>query len=109
MAGDPVLLNVAALERGLGTGGLALVIAVLGPDGHLAASRLEAGRPSGQARYMPLQAMVAGADEQGSPHHELLRDALAGMPVIVADLHRAWPRRCLLCSTTAPAPGVVRW
>ena len=32
VAGDPVLLNVAALERGLGTGGLALVIAVLGPD-----------------------------------------------------------------------------
>jgi Protein of unknown function (DUF3866) len=35
--------------------------------------------------------MVAGADEQGSPHHEVLRDAdsISGMPVVVADLHSA--------------------
>ena len=46
-----------------------------------------------KARYTPLQAMVLGADEQGSPHHEVLRDAddLDGMPVVVADLHSALP------------------
>ena len=46
-----------------------------------------------KSRYTPLQAMVASADEQGSPHHELLRDAdsLDGMPVVVADLHSALP------------------
>src|SRR6202012_3990812 len=46
-----------------------------------------------KARYTPLQACVLGADEQGSPHHEVLRDAddLGGMPVVIADLHSALP------------------
>ena len=86
-AGDRVLLNTTALDLGLGTGGYALVVAIpdrLPPDpapgGHLV-----------KARYTPLQATVAGADEQGSPHHAILRDAddIGGMPVVVADLHSA--------------------
>ncbi len=46
-----------------------------------------------KARYTPLQACVLGADEQGSPHHEILREAddLEGIPVVVADLHSALP------------------
>jgi hypothetical protein len=88
-AGDRVLLNATAVELGLGTGGYALVIAV--PD------RLPDGPPGPghlmKARYTPLQACVLGADEQESPHHEVLRDAgdLGGMPVVVADLHSALP------------------
>lgn len=90
VAGARVLLNVTALERGLGTGGYALVVAL--PDdpppdpptgpGHLV-----------KARYTPLQTMVLGVDEQESVHHELLRDAddLAGTPVVVADLHSSLP------------------
>jgi len=69
--GDRVLLNTTALDLGLGTGGYALVVAVpdrLPPDrsgpGHLV-----------KARYTPLQAVVLGADEQGSPHHDTLRNA----------------------------------
>ncbi|MBU4213296.1 MAG: DUF3866 family protein [Actinobacteria bacterium] len=88
--GARVLLNVSALVRGLGTGGYALVVArtdtlpadpTAGP-GHLV-----------KARYTPLQTMVLGVDEQESAHHEVLRDAddLAGMPVVVADLHSALP------------------
>ena len=87
--GDRVLLNATAVELGLGTGGYALVIAL--PD------RLPAD-PSGpghviKARYTPMQACVLSADEQGSPHHDVLRDAddLGGMPVVVADLHSALP------------------
>jgi hypothetical protein len=87
--GDRVLVNTTALDLGLGTGGFALVVAV--PDrlpddpdgpGHLV-----------KARYTPLQATVLGADEQGSPHHRVLRDAddLERMPVVVADLHSALP------------------
>ena len=60
--GDRVLLNTTALDLGLGTGGYALVVAIPdrlppdpGPGGHLV-----------KARYTPLQATVAGADEQGS-------------------------------------------
>jgi hypothetical protein len=87
--GDEVLLNTGALDLGLGTGGYALVVAVPG--------RLPAD-PSGpghlvKARYTPLQATVLGADEQGSPYHDILRDAdsLDGIPVVVADLHSALP------------------
>jgi hypothetical protein len=88
--GDRVLLNTSALALGLGTGGYAMVVAL--PDrlprdpqpgpGHLVKSR-----------YTPLQTTVLGVDEQESPFHKTLRDAddLAGMPVVVADLHSALP------------------
>jgi hypothetical protein len=87
--GDRVLLNVTALEAGLGTGGYALVVAIpdrlpADPDitGHIVKSR-----------YTPLQVMTESADEQGSRYHELLEsaDSLDGMPVVVADLHSALP------------------
>jgi Protein of unknown function (DUF3866) len=88
-AGDRVLLNTTALDLGLGTGGYALVVAIpdrLPPDPELGGHLVK-------ARYTPLQATVAGADEQGSPHHDVLRDAddIDGMPVVVADLHSALP------------------
>ena len=87
--GDRVLINTTALDLGLGTGGYALVVAVpdrLPPDPELAGHLVK-------ARYSPLQACVLGADEQGSPHHDVLRDAddIGGMPVVVADLHSALP------------------
>ena len=88
--GDTVLMNTTALERGLGTGGYALIVAV--------PSRVPVDPPMGpghlvKARYTPLQAMVLGVDEQESEHHALLADAddLLGMPVIVADLHSSLP------------------
>jgi len=88
--GDRVVLNVAALERGLGTGGFALVVAL--PD------RLPADPPSTpghlvKARYTPMQTMVLGVDEQESEHYDTLLDAddLLGMPCVVADLHSALP------------------
>jgi Protein of unknown function (DUF3866) len=99
--GDRVLLNVTALELGLGTGGYALVVAVPErlPDGPAGLGHLF------KARYTPLQATVLGADEQGSPHHELLAgaDDLAGMPVVVADLHSALP--AVLAALRADGPG----
>jgi 8-oxo-dGTP pyrophosphatase MutT (NUDIX family) len=99
--GDRVLLNTAALHLGLGTGGYALVVAIpdrLPPDpavlGHLV-----------KARYTPLQAHVAGVDEPGSPFHDVLRDAddLAGLPVVVADLHSAVP--AIAAGYLASRPG----
>ncbi|MGO1973228.1 MAG: DUF3866 family protein [Propionibacteriaceae bacterium] len=107
--GDRVLLNVAALERGLGTGGYALVIAVLDADGRLDA---QPPAPAGhlvKARYLPLQAMVAGADEQGSPHHEALAsaDSVDGLPVLVADLHSAVGPALLTIAHDRPGTRVV--
>jgi hypothetical protein len=88
-AGDTVLLNTNALALGLGTGGYALVVALpdrLPPDddrpGHVV-----------KARYTPLQAVVLAADEDDSPHRDILAaaDSLDGMPVVTADLHSALP------------------
>jgi len=105
--GDRVLLNATALELGLGTGGYALVVAVperlpddqvAGP-GHLV-----------KARYTPLQVTVLGAEEQGSPHHEVLASAddLGGMPVVVADLHSAVPAvLAALRADCPPGPAVA--
>lgn len=90
--GERLRLEVSALDRGLGTGGHAMVAArldVLPPDpareGHLV-----------KVRYMPDQVMVTGVDEQGTAHHGLLSapiDTLGveGMPVVVADLHSSLP------------------
>lgn len=104
--GDRVLLNTGALGLGLGTGGYALVVAV--PD------RLPDDPPPGpghlvKARYTPLQTTVLGADEQGSPHHEVLRDAddLGGLPVVIADLHSALPAVLAGLRTSAPRARAV--
>src|SRR4051812_7431915 len=89
--GDLALLNVTALDLALGTGGYALVVAF--PD-RLPADRSGPGHLV-KARYTPLQTVVLGADEQGSPSHRLLADeellAPPGLPVVVADLHSSLP------------------
>ena len=100
--GERVLLNASALLRGLGTGGLAFVVAR--PDD------LPADPPSGpghivKARYTPMQQMLLAVDEQDSPHHAELAEAddLGGMPVVVADLHSALP--AVLAGIRAVHPG----
>src|SRR5881394_866279 len=92
--GDRVLLNVGALELGLGTGGYALVVALpdrLPPDPPGPASRADGHAV--KARYTPLQAITLSVDEPASPHHALMStvDDLGGMPVVTADLHSALP------------------
>jgi len=88
--GDRVVLNASALLKGLGTGGLAFVVAI--PD------RLPEDPEAGpghivKARYTPQQQMFLAVDEQDSPHHAVLAeaDSVDGMPVVVADLHSALP------------------
>ena len=48
---------------------------------------------------------MLGADEQDSPHHEVLRaaDDIGGMPVVIADLHSALP------AVLAGAARAVGW
>jgi hypothetical protein len=104
--GDRVLLNVTALELGLGTGGVAMVVAI--PD-RLPADGVEGGHIV-KARYTPLQVTVLAADEQGSPHHDVLRDAddIGGMPVVIADLHSAVPAILAGLRSRRPDARVVR-
>jgi hypothetical protein len=104
--GERVLLNASALLRGLGTGGLAFVVARpddLPPDppagpGHIV-----------KARYTPMQQMLLAVDEQDSEHHAALADAddLAGMPVVVADLHSALPAVVAGIRTAHPGARVA--
>ncbi|MBW8173249.1 DUF3866 family protein [Ornithinimicrobium sp. Arc0846-15] len=101
--GDKVLLNITTVVKGLGTGGLAMMVANLGqlPEtqsgpGHLV-----------KARYTPTQTMVLGVDDQESPHHEVLADAdsIGGMPVVVADLHSSLP--AILAGIRLVNPGLT--
>jgi hypothetical protein len=100
--GDRVLLNIGALELGLGTGGYALVVAIpdrLPPDpvgpGHIV-----------KARYTPLQVITLAADEEASSLRADLADAedLAGLPVVLADLHSALP--AILAGARSVRPAV---
>ncbi|MGB9885896.1 MAG: DUF3866 family protein [Moorellales bacterium] len=94
--GDRVLLNVTAVQLGLGTGGYHFVMANLsrqttvadGP-GHII-----------KLRYTPLQFKVLAIEEENSPYRPALEacDSLEGMPVIAAPLH----------SLLAPAVGGVK-
>lgn len=103
--GDEVLLNTAAVELELGTGGHAMVIAL---PGRLPPDEPELGRLV-KARYTPLQVSVSGVDAQESPHHELLVDAdsIDGMPVVIADLHSALPAVLAGLRLDRPAARVV--
>ncbi len=110
--GDLVLLNCSALLRGLGTGGLAFVVAFpdrLPPDppgahepGHIV-----------KARYTPQQQMFLAVDEQDSPHHAVMNNGpaaegdLAGLPVIAADLHSALPAILAGIRTVRPTARVA--
>jgi hypothetical protein len=79
--GDVVVLNTTAVDLGLGTGGLHLVVAIEGreldgdPPGHVI-----------KARYTPLQTAVASVEER---HAEVLEasEGLLNTPVVCAPLH----------------------
>jgi hypothetical protein len=111
--GDRVLLNASALLRGLGTGGLAFVVAA--PD-RLPPDPAPGERSQGhivKARYTPQQQMFMAVDEQDSPHHEVMTSDVvasgdvAGMPVVVADLHSALPAVLAGIRTERPDARVV--
>src|SRR5262249_58124932 len=65
--------------------------------------------PADRARAgtRPRQGPGLGAEEQGSPHQEVLgaAAALGGRPVVVADLHSAVP--AVLAALRADRPGVT--
>lgn len=121
--GERVLVTTAQIDLGLGTGGWAFVAAR--PDAvpdtipdatpdttpDTTPDPSAAGSPAGSPghlvkdRYSPLQQAVTGADEQDSPWHAALVEAddLAGLPVVVADLHSALP--AVLAGVYARRPG----
>jgi hypothetical protein len=107
--GDRVLLNTSAVNLGLGTGGYHLVVALLDrtPAERAATDPVGPGHLV-KARYTPLQAVVLGVDEPASPHRAAMAGTtdLAGLPVVVADLHSALPAVLVgvRASTRRPEP-----
>lgn len=103
--GERVVLSANAVARGLGTGGYMFVVAR--PD-----AIIDEPATTGhimKARYTPLQWMTLAAEEQDSPHHDLLAeaDSIAQMPVVVADLHSALPAIIAGIRTVSPTARVV--
>jgi Protein of unknown function (DUF3866) len=80
--GDPVVLNTTAVELGLGTGGVHLVVAV---EGGTPTDPGHAGRVM-KARYTPLQAAVTTVEET---HRDAIESGrgLRNAPVVCAPLH----------------------
>jgi len=89
---DAVLLNTTAVDLGLGTGGWHYVVARRGNEGEVALDSPSGGHVM-KNRYTPLQVDVMSVEEQGSPHHSVMKDArtLAGMPVACCGLHSQVP------------------
>jgi hypothetical protein len=82
--GNRVVVNVTALELGLGTGGVGFVLWNLSSDpddsisGHIM-----------KLRYTPWQRDVLAAEAPESPHHERLAEvvSIGGVPVVACGLH----------------------
>lgn len=95
--GDEVLLNITAVSKALGTGGVDFVMANLSaPD---SADEENVGHIV-KARYTPVQHTVLSVEEEDSPHRKAIEDfeSLAGMPVVIGQLH----------SQLAPAAGAIK-
>lgn len=99
-AGDRVVINTTAVRLGLGTGGLHFVMKRINEEDQTDPEQAQQQGHIIKLRYTPLQFSCLSAEEEDSPHHELLRRAsrLDGAPVIACPLH----------SMVAPAAAGVK-
>lgn len=88
-AGDEVWLNVTAVHLSLGTGGNHFVAGWVNRPPRSAPIRGHIMK----LRYTPWQIALRAGEEQGSPHHEILRrrESLGGKPVLIGELHSMLP------------------
>ena len=104
--GQKVVLNTNALNKGLGTGGDAFIVASFDQDpqelepswGHLV-----------KARYLPQQLVVDAIDDPHSKYYDELSslNSLNGKPVVVGDLHSQLPAIIAGAKLTKPNAKVV--
>ncbi|NEW06165.1 DUF3866 family protein [Paenibacillus sp. SYP-B3998] len=89
--GDCVLLNVTAVQLGLGSGGYHFVAALLASNKRLTNSQ-SAGHIM-KMKYTPLQRAVRSVEEPVSPYHDLFQGdvRLDGLPVLLGELHSMLP------------------
>ncbi|OYD09792.1 DUF3866 family protein [Paludifilum halophilum] len=88
-AGDWVWLNTTAVHLALGTGGVHFVAGWVNraPESDAIRGHMM------KLRYTPWQIAVQSGEEQGGPHHEVMRRArsLEGTPVLLCELHSMLP------------------
>lgn len=90
--GDRVILNTTAVDLKLGTGGIHFVTAIVDPEkmeGEIFHDPALAGGHIMKLRYSPHQRDVLSVEEEGSPFHEIMKEAryLEGTPVVACGLH----------------------
>lgn len=103
-AGDRVAINVGATSMGLGTGGYDFVICKLDGEGGDGAGGTPGSNPDGagrsamesktmKLRYTPVQCEVDCVEDERSPFHGAMEEAVSldGMPVACCGLHSQMP------------------
>ena len=100
---ERVLLNMSALDLGLGTGGVAFVV----PTEEMETDRLPGHIM--KLRYTPLQREVCAIEEPHSPYHELMKEvySLEGMPVVCCSLASQVPLVAAAFKTVKPHARVI--
>ncbi len=99
-AGDYVILNTTAVDLELGTGGTHFILWNLSRKDFIPALHGHIIK----LRYTPLQMACLAAEEQHSPHHELLKDktSIEGMAVVIGELHSQLPAVCVTIKELNP-------
>lgn len=94
--GDEVIVNTVAVDLGLGSGGNHFVLWNMARESVC----VEGAGHIMKLRYTPLQLACLAVEEDASPHHAAISEALelGGIPVIVGTLH----------SQLAPAVAVLK-
>ncbi len=108
--GESVLVNATAVDLALGTGGVHFVVA-RAPDaagGPVAFERFSGGHIM-KLRYTPMQLDVLSVEEQGSPSHDVMAEAvdIAGMPVACCGLHSQLPLVAAAIKEREPTASVA--
>ncbi|WP_197479894.1 DUF3866 family protein [Paenibacillus swuensis] len=125
--GDKLLLNVTAVELGLGTGGVHFVAGFADGAELLRMPKSEATSIDGDCpatdairslgdtghimklRYTPLQRSVVSVEAPESPYHGLFRQSLdlAGTPVLIGELHSMLPAAVCRIRALQPEASVA--
>lgn len=95
--GDIVILNTAAVELSLGTGGYHFVI----HNYKYKEKKVDSPGQIMKLRYTPYQLRVQTPEEQESPYHDTIKNfkSLEGMLVLVGTLH----------SMVSPVASMIKW
>jgi hypothetical protein len=102
--GQQAIINTTGIDLNLGTGGLAFVV----PCEPCCTTDSQPGHII-KLRYTPLQRAYLTVEEQGSPYHQILKDATSidGLPVVCCELHSQVPLVAAAIKRDRPEAKIV--